>query len=147
MKSYFASLVIVFMLSMLSYSRPSFATNCKVNNCENFPIVTEIAGIYFPLSLMQKRQNLKPTNDNYYNEIYRIKCATWSIAANQEGTREADFIVHLSHSSPPAAGSDPPPPSTSHLRTSDSKIHRDWCTFSSRFKPQCRPATRSPRFE
>ena len=66
MKSYFASLVIVFMLGMLSYSQPSFATNCKVNNCENFPIVTEIAGIYFPLSLMQKRQNLKPTNDNYY---------------------------------------------------------------------------------
>ena len=54
------------MLGMMSYSQPSFATNCKVNNCENFPIVTEIAGIYFPLSLMQKRQNLKPTNDNYY---------------------------------------------------------------------------------
>ena len=66
MKSYFASLVIVFMLGILSYSQTSFATNCKVNNCENFPIVTEIEGIYFPLSLMQKRQNLKPTNDNYY---------------------------------------------------------------------------------
>ena len=66
MKSYFASLVIVFMLGILSYSQPSFATNCKVNNCENFRIVTKIAGIYFPWSLMQKRQNLKPTNDNYY---------------------------------------------------------------------------------
>lgn len=59
----FASFLAVCLLVL---SQSSFATNCKINNCANFPKVTEIQGIEFPLSLMQKKQNLKPTSDTYY---------------------------------------------------------------------------------
>ena len=59
----FASVLAVYLLV---FPQTSFATNCKVNNCANFPKVIEIQGIEFPLSLMQKKQNLKPTSDTYY---------------------------------------------------------------------------------
>ena len=59
----FASVLAV---CLLVFPQASFATNCKINNCANFPKVIEIQGIEFPLSLMQKKQNLKPTSDTYH---------------------------------------------------------------------------------
>ena len=61
---------IIFIFISL-FSKLAFSTNCKLNQCPNFPNVIEIEGIEFPLSLAQKKKKMKPTKGKYY--IYHWK--------------------------------------------------------------------------
>ncbi len=61
--------ILCLMISKVSVSKE---ISCKENPaCENFPEIIKFEGIKFPLTMVQKNQEKKPTAENYY--IFHFK--------------------------------------------------------------------------
>lgn len=80
-------------ISFLPHTQ-TFATNCGINRCENFPNVTEIEGIEFPLTLSQKQKGESASRGSYF--IYH-----WAPIAQNK----APYIVMLPSSGGITSGS------------------------------------------
>ena len=61
--------LLVILVLFLNFSSQALSRelSCKDNpKCKNFPKVTKIQGIKYPLTMVQKQKGEKPTGDDYY---------------------------------------------------------------------------------
>ena len=66
--------LLVILVLFLNFSSQALSRelSCKDNpKCKNFPKVTKIQGIKYPLTMVQKQKGEKPTGDDYY--IFHFK--------------------------------------------------------------------------
>tara|TARA_B100001989_G_scaffold241317_1_gene207115 strand:+ start:64 stop:990 length:927 start_codon:yes stop_codon:yes gene_type:complete len=70
----FGQKVLLIVILLLSFNNQLFSKerSCKNNpKCKNFPKITKIEGIKYPLTMVQKQKGEKPSGDDYY--IFHFK--------------------------------------------------------------------------